>query len=167
MRSALAFVTALFVFGALGYLGWRTYGTQEAQSCSACSRPLHDESAVQATVDGERQQFCCAACAIWVERQTGADVEITQVSDYGSRAVLDPTEATFVVGSDVNHCLQQHSVFDPQRNVFDHARETGNLEFDRCSPSILAFSNRITATQFAERQGGVLATLDELRGRLP
>jgi len=167
MRGIISVVSVLVVFGALGYLGWRTLETNEASSCAACNRPLHSESAVWADVDGESQQFCCVACAIWVERQTGAEVTVTRVSDYASTAVLEPSEATFVAGSNVNHCLRQHSVFDPQRTTLDHGKEPGSLEFDRCSPSILAFSSRSAAAQFAAREGGRLSTLAELRQALP
>ena len=132
-----------------------------------CDRPLHRASAVWAVVDGNRRRFCCAAWAIWADRQTGVDVEITWVSDYLSAGVLDPSEATFVVGSNVNPCLQQHSVFDPSRTALDLGKEPGSREFDRCSPSVLAFARRAAAAQFAEQQGGRLYTVNGLRQGLP
>lgn len=167
MRTSVAVVAVLLVFGVLGFVGWRMLATHEGSSCAVCDRPLHSESAIWAEVDGEPRHFCCAACAIRAERQTGAEVEITEVSDYASATVLGASEAIFVVGSNVNHCLRQHSVFDPQRTALDRATETGSLEFDRCSPSILAFSSRSAAVQFAERQGGWLLNLEQLRQTLP
>ncbi len=167
MRAPVAVVVVLFVFAGLGYVGWRMLETRGETSCEVCGRPLHSESAVWADAAGERRHFCCAACALRAERQSGDDIEITEVSDHASDAVLDASEAIFVVGSNVNYCLRQHSVFDPQRNVLDDAKTAGALEFDRCSPSILAFSSRSAAAQFAERQGGRLLTLEQLPRALP
>ena len=166
MRTTIAAITVLLVLGGLGYLGWQMLDAP-GDTCAVCNRALHSESAVWAEVDGDRRHYCCAACALWAERQVGGEVEITEVSDYPSGAALNPAEAVFVVGSNVNHCLMQHSIFDPQRTTLDQAKKTGSLEFDRCSPSILAFSSRSAAAQFAERESGRLLTLDQLRQALP
>ena len=167
MRISVAAVVVLVVFGVMAYLGWSTLATRENNACAACDRPLHRESAVRAQVQGESRHFCCAACVIWAERQGGAEARITEVSDYLSGAALNPSEAVFVVGSNVNHCLRQHSIFEPQRAALDQARTASSLDFDRCSPSVLAFSSRSAAVQFAERQGGRLLSLAALRQAIP
>ncbi len=167
MRATVTVIALLAVFGGLGYVGWRMLETRGETSCAVCSRPLHPESTVWAEVDGEQRHFCCAACVLWDERQSGESIEITAVSDYSSGAVLEPSEAVFVVDSNVNHCLRQQSVFDPQRTVMDPAKEPGTLEFDRCSPSILAFSDRSAATEFAAQRGGRLLDIEQLRQALP
>jgi hypothetical protein len=167
MRSTVVGIVLVVVIGFLGYVGWNTFQERQARVCSMCDRPLHGGSWVVAEIDGESQRFCCAACALWAERQTGAEVEIAEVADYDSGAMIDPSEATFVVGSRVNHCLQQHSVFDSSRTALDSAKETGSLEFDRCSPSILAFRGRAAAERFVDQEGGRLTDLGGLRELLP
>lgn len=163
MRSTIVGIALVLILGLFGYYAWDTFQSRQASVCSVCSRPLHGGSSVVADVDGESQRFCCAACALWAERQTGAEVKITRVSEYPSGSMIDPAEATFVVGSRVNHCPQQHSVFDSSRTALDPAKETGTLEFDRCSPSVLAFKTRTAAKRFADQQGGRLTNLDGLR----
>lgn len=163
MRSTIVGIALILILGLFGYFAWGTFQSRQARVCSVCSRPLHGGSSIIAEADGESRRFCCAACALWAERQTGADVQITRVSDYDSGSMIDPSAATFVVGSRVNHCLQQHSVFDSSRTALDPAKETGTLEFDRCSPSVLAFQTTSAAEQFAEQQGGRLTGLAGLR----
>lgn len=163
MRPFVLLAVILTAVGGLGYLGWHTIESRGNAACDVCGRPVHRESAVWAEVEGQRQHFCCAGCALWAHRQTGEDVEITQVNDYVSGSALDPSDAVFVVGSKVNLCLQQHSVFDQHPTVLDQSKEPGSLEFDRCSPSILAFADRPAASEFADRQGGSLMTYDQLR----
>lgn len=167
MRSTVVGIALIVILGLFGYYAWGTFQARQASVCAVCGRPLHSGSSVVAEVDGEPKPFCCAACALWAERQTGATVKITQVSDHDSGDALDPSEATFVVGSRVNHCLQQHSVFDSSRTALDPAMETGALEFDRCSPSILAFRSRSAAARFAEQEGGQLTDIAALRELLP
>ena len=167
MRSTIVGLAFILILGLFGYYALGTFRARQASVCAVCSRPLHSASSVMAEIDGERKRFCCAACAIWAERQTGAIVKITQVSDHDSGSAIDPSEATFVVGSRVNHCLQQHSVFDLPRTTIDPAKETGALQFDRCSPSVLAFLTRSAATRFVGQEGGQLADIDGLRQLLP
>ena len=162
MRSTVVGIALTVILGVFGYYAWGTFQSRQASACFVCSRPLHGGSSVVADVDGESRRFCCAACALWAERQTGAKVEITQVSDHDSGAALESSEATFVVGSRVNHCLRQHSVFDSSRTALDPAKETSSLEFDRCSPSVLAFSTRAAAGRFAGQEGGELTTVEGL-----
>ena len=167
MRPFVVLAVALTAAGALGYLGWRTLESRQSAVCDVCSRPMHQRSAVRGDVDGRRQHFCCAGCALWTHRQTGAAVEITRVTDYISGSPLNASDAVFVVGSQVNLCLRQHSVFDQHPTVHDQSKAPGSLEFDRCSPSILAFSDRSSASEFAGRQGGNLMTYDQLRSAFP
>ena len=163
MRSTVVGIALIVMLGLFGYFAWETFQARQATECAMCNRPLHRGSSVLAEVDGDSQRFCCAACALWAGRQTGDEVKITQVMDHDTGAELDPSEATFVVGSRVNHCLQQHSVFDPSRTALDAAKETSTLEFDRCAPSVLAFRTRAAAARFAEQEGGQLADIGGLR----
>lgn len=167
MRPFVLLAVVLAAAGGLGYLGWHALESRQSAVCAVCSRPIHKQSSVWANVDGGPRHFCCAACAIWAHRQTGKSVEITQVTDFGSGTPLNASEAIFVVGSKVNLCLQQHSVFDQHATVLDQSKEPGSLEFDRCSPSILAFSDRSSASDFAGWQGGNLMTYDQLRSAFP
>ena len=166
MRSTVVGIALIVILAVFGLYAWATFQSRQASVCFVCSRPLHGGSSVVAGVDGKSRRFCCAACALWAERQTGAEVEITRVSDYASGVALDPAGATFVVGSRVNYCLQQHSVFDSSRTGLD-PKETGTLEFDRCSPSVLAFKTPEAAIWFARREGGELTNLDGLHRLIP
>jgi len=167
MRSTVVGIALVLILGLSGYYAWGTFQARQASVCAVCSRPLHSGSSVGAEIDSERKRFCCATCALSAERQTGATVKITQVSDHDSSVALDPSKATFVVGSRVNYCLRQNSVFDSSRTTLDPAKETGALQFDRCSPSVLAFLTRSAAARFARQEGGQLTDIDGLRQLLP
>jgi len=53
-KSLISLVFSVVVLGGLSYAAWRYASEREAQSCKACSRPLHEHSQAVALVDGRR-----------------------------------------------------------------------------------------------------------------
>ena len=142
---------------ALGYGAWRMLQGQGRLVCEACSRPLHSHAQVVGLVGNERKEFCCPACALADHRQTGQSVRVIELTDYASEKPLSPESAYLVVGSNVNHCLHA-------KPLVNESKEASHLEFDRCSPSILAFAGEQGARAFMAENGGRLATFAELAG---
>jgi len=154
-----SFTVGVIVVIALGlalvYGGWRMLDSDGEQACVACGRPLHSHARVAGLVDGEEQSFCCLACAFMDHRQTGHRAKVVELTDYYSGSAIEPQEAFLVVGSTVNHCLRAEPLLDQHKGA-------GQLEFDRCSPSVLAFSSGAAAREFLGNNGGSLSTFDEL-----
>ena len=92
-------------------------------------------------------------------RQTGQNIDVVELTDYSTHSALDPDEAFLVVGSGVNHCLRHEPLLDQQRAA-------SRLDFDRCSPSVLAFSSEGEARVFVVNNGGRLSRFEELAGSL-
>ena len=57
----------------------------------------------------------------------------------------------------MNHCLRTEP-------LVSEGKEVRHLEFDRCSPSIMAFGGEQAAKEFIAENGGTLATFAELEG---
>ncbi len=159
-----SFTVGVIVVIALGmalvYGGWRMLEGDRQQACVACGRPLQSHARVVSLVEGEEQSFCCLACAFMDHRQTGHRAKVVELTDYYSDSGIEPQEAFLVVGSAVNHCLRAAPLLDQRK-------ATSHLEFDRCSPSVLAFSSQAQARDFLAKNGGSLSTLDELAASLP
>ena len=66
----------LAIAGVLAFGGWQIFDNQRNSGCAACGRAVDGHSLTIATVDGEEQRFCCPACALSVERQSGSKVRI-------------------------------------------------------------------------------------------
>lgn len=148
---ALIFVIA----GLLVYLGWQTFAEPAQAVCGMCGRAVHLASRVDGVADGDALTFCCAACALRAEKQGIRDLRVTRVFDYETGAALDPQEATTVVGSNVNLCMREHVLMDAHK-------ETSELHFDRCAPSILAFKSEAAADKFRKEHGGVVKSFTAL-----
>jgi hypothetical protein len=140
---------------ALGYAGWRMRTTASTEICDACNRHVHPEARTVGTVDGKREVFCCPTCALTDHLQTGKAVTITSLTDAATGNSLAPADAYLVEGSDVNYCMRQRPLIDPDKRA-------APMEFDRCSPSIIAFAGKEAAMQFAAEHGGRILRFEEL-----
>ena len=69
-----------------------------------------------------------------------------------------PENAFAVEGSDVVPCVRDHQMLGPNRQPVP-------MEYDRCSPSIIAFASEAAAERFVREHGGKLTTFRELTPR--
>lgn len=136
----------LLVVLALGY-GAVTALRRPADQCYACDRPAHAHSRTVALVNGQPRVFCCPACALSQHEQSGKPAPITQLTSFSTGEKLSPADAFVVKGSDVNMC--EHS-----RGPIDSDHRLADLQYDRCSPSLIAFGQRGEASAFARQHGG-------------
>jgi hypothetical protein len=143
----------------LGYGGWQLLENERVSVCYACGRPLGGHSQTVGLVEGKRELFCCPACALALQRQTGSEVEVIELTAHDSQQPLSPADAFLVVDSRVNHCLRTEPHLD------EHGR-VGRLDFDRCSPSVLSFSTESAARAFIAANGGKLMDFEDMEAAL-
>jgi len=146
LRNWVAASMGLLLALALGY-GAFTALRRPADQCYACNRPAHAHSRTVALVNGRPRVFCCPACALSQHEQSGQPVRITQLTSFSTGEKLSPAGAFVVKGSDVNMCEHAQEPIDPDHRPAD-------LQYDRCSPSLIAFAQRDEASAFARLHGG-------------
>ena len=154
-RQFAIFAIVAVVAIAVGYGGWRVYQQTQPEQCYACQRPMHAHSRTVAFAKGSSRLFCCPACALSEQRQEGKAVQVTELTDFRSGAKLSPNDAYVVKGSDVNMCAQSHEVIDADKRG-------ANVHYDRCAPSLLAFSQEREAVQFTREHGGTVHSFREV-----
>ncbi len=131
----------------LGYIGYLTYRGPQGEQCYACQRPIHAHSRTVGVVNGRTKLFCCPACALSEHEQEGKPIQVTELTAFLTGTKLLPTNAFVVKGSDVNMCARTHELIDADKHAAD-------VQFDRCSPSMIAFGTRDEAAKFAREHGG-------------
>lgn len=141
-----------------GYMGWRAYRSARESACDVCMRPIHVHTKTTAEVGGRREVFCCPTCALAAARQSGEALRFVEFTDYISHDALAPDDAFLVRGSDVNPCIEHD-----HEMVRDPERMSVPIDYDRCSPSLLAFANRSTAEEFIRNRGGELLRPEDLQ----
>ncbi len=145
-------VLAAFVVG-ISYTGVRIYSTSP-EMCQVCHRHIHAETRTVAEADGERMTLCCPTCIRMVRKMRGVDLTVVSLTDHDTGEDLDPATAWVVTGSSVNHCLRARAHADDQK-------QTIAMDFDRCSPSMIAFGSQAAAEQFQSQHGGELGRFSE------
>ena len=139
----------------LGYAAFKVYRGSQAEQCYACRRAIHTPLRTVAIDNGRPRVFCCPACALSEHEQEGRPVRVTELTDFLTGAKLAPGGAFIVKGSDVNLCAHTHELIDADKHAAD-------VQYDRCSPSLLAFGRREDAAAFAREHGGEVAPFSEI-----
>ncbi len=111
-----------------------------------------------AFVGSRREVFCCPTCALNEGVQTHEPVRFEQLADYETARALRPGDAFAVEGSNLVLCVRSHQMLNRDGQV-------APMDFDRCSPSIIAFANRAAAERFASEHGGNVGAFLQLAGQ--
>ena len=74
-------------------------------------------------------------------------VKVTELTSFLTGAILSPDSAYIVKGSNVNMCATMHG-------LLTDATRPADVQYDRCSPSLLAFAQRPEAVEFVREHGG-------------
>lgn len=155
VRRWLAVLAIAAVAIGLGYAGFNSYRRSQPELCYASNREIHPDMRTVAIVDGKARVFCCPACALSEHAQEGKPVRVTELTDFFTRAKLSPNDAFIVRGGDVNMCVRTHELMNADKRPVD-------LQYDRCSPSILAFGRKEEAMQYAREHGGEVLAFSQI-----
>lgn len=159
MRTRIIFaaVFGLAVMAAALGGAWYLLRQQQTKICPFSGRPIHSQTRAFVTIGGKKYETCCVRCAIIEAQQTGKRLRVAEVADFENGKLMEPEKAWFVEGSSVNLCTR--------RSPAETGSDRGTVylrSFDRCSPSILAFSSEKSARVFIAQHGGVLMRLGDL-----
>ena len=136
--------------GAVLYVEW-----DEPDRCDICYRPMHQETFYRIHLEsGASKDACCPRCGLRFQEGRD-DVVGTEVTDFNTRQHIDAAVAYYVEGSPVHFCSHA-SVRD------DRSGGQYEVAWDRCLPSLIAFSSREAAQKFLEENGGDIKTYEEL-----
>lgn len=155
---SISVVIALAIIGA-GYIAFNALRRPPAEECYACKRPIHAHSRTVAVANGTARAFCCPACALSEQRQEGKPVEVKELTEFLTGAKLSPDDAYVVKGSDVNMCARAHEIVDADKRAAE-------IHYDRCAPSLLAFSHKSEASEFSRQHGGSVFSFREAAASL-
>jgi hypothetical protein len=159
MERKTVFAAIVSLGAVLALLGgaWYLVNRRNAEACPFCGRGIHRQTRVLVRLGGQNYETCCLRCAITEAQQTGKQLRMLKVADFATTKLFDPDKAWFVEGSRVNYCISMSPA------VASPGRESVAMRaFDRCSPSVYAFSTEQQARAFMAQRGGVLKRLDDL-----
>ena len=151
-RQLFAAAIILALTGGVGYRFW----PEREPLCPVCGRPIHHATSYYVTLDnGKRVELCCTRCGLRFQ-ENGGDVRTARVTDFDTGRLLDPEAAVYVEGSSVHPCCTNKELLKDQ--VGSEYERT----WDRCLPSVIAFSSKQAAQKFQSEHGGELRTHEEI-----
>lgn len=125
--------------------------------CEACHRAIHGETYYRVFLaDGSVEDVCCPRCGLRFQEGRN-DVTGSDVSDFATRERVDAETAYFVEDSSVAMCRHDSPLQEDRSGV------QYELTWDRCLPSLVAFSTRDAAEVFRQENGGTIKTYAELK----
>ena len=123
--------------------------------CPACNRPvMADMKFTVVMADGEKHDFCCVRCGQHYIRLHPAKIKAALATARDTGQQMSMYDATFVFGSDVMPCCAPRTVVGDEKIAYQRA-------WDRCCPSLIAFSTRAAAEPFARQHGGTVLSYAE------
>ena len=155
IKNMLGGLILLAVVGGGCYLAYRRL-VLPAQQCDICGRPVHaaHESIVRLK-SGAEVRTCCPRCALHYEHSHPDSSLGLLVTDRATGKKIDGQKAYYVEGSDDQLCISTVEV--PPREPGAEFDRT----FDRCIPSLVAFSEEPAARNFQAAHGGRVLTYEQ------
>jgi len=129
-------------------------GCNRAKVCAVCQRDECKAMAFRVTLDsGKTVETCCPRCGM--HYAAGKAAKTFQATDFATGHWIEAAPATFVSGSGVRGCAPMETRRDAQGCCM-------TKEYDRCLPSLVAFTERSAAVEFQKQHGGELVAFQQL-----
>jgi hypothetical protein len=151
------FLAAALVFAAAlgGYFVWtgRIFGGKPV--CEICHRELHPNN-VFVTLDtrGKRKVSCCPRCGLHHVINLGG--RALEATDFSTGKPVAAESAIYLEGSDIMECCAPSGFREAQGGY-------GDIAYDRCMPSLIAFSKKEEAEAIRQKHDGQILTFEQAK----
>jgi hypothetical protein len=153
VKRILQALAALVLVAVVGTFVYVQLG--DPNSCDVCYRPMHQETFYRIHLEsGETKDVCCPRCGLRFQEGRD-DVVAAEVTDFNTKQRIDAAVAYYVENSPVHFC--SHAGVHEDRSGAQY-----EVAWDRCLPSLIAFSSREAAKKFQGENGGDIKTYEEL-----
>lgn len=127
-----------------------------ASLCPECGREIYPDWVFTITApDGRNQKLCCPHCGILTMLAQRTPPERAMATDFATGKPVRADQAVYVWNSDVNHC-------DRPQKMSQFNQQPMQLVFDRCFPSVIAFSRMEDAAAFVKDHHGEVRSFNEV-----
>jgi hypothetical protein len=153
--GVLVGLAVIILAGLGGYFVWAGRIAGGKQLCDICNREMHPEAAFTTVGDhGAARRTCCPRCGLRAVLVHGG--RAVQATDFATGKPIPAKTAVYLEGSDIMECCST-SGFRAAEGTYQV------IEFDRCMPSLVAFSSREEAEGVRQKHGGEIITFDQAR----
>jgi hypothetical protein len=139
----------------VGYFVW-TGGIAGGQPlCEVCKRVIHPATSFRIMeANGAIKATCCPRCGLTSVIKNGG--KVLDAVDFSTLRRIAAADAIYLEGSDIMECCSATGFRADQGSYQE-------IDYDRCMPSLLAFSRREDAESVREKHGGHIISFEEAR----
>jgi hypothetical protein len=138
-----------------GYLVWSGKILGGKPLCDICKRELHKQNVFVSTdAQGKRKETCCPRCGLHYALNHGG--RALRATDFSTGKPIRAEDAIYLEGSDLMQCCSAVG-FRSSEGVYN------DIQYDRCMPSLLAFSKVEEAETVRRQHGGQIITFEEAK----
>jgi hypothetical protein len=144
---------AVLVGGALVVYRWQA--PQRPALCQVCDRVISKQTAFRVDTSSGAVHACCPACAMHYMLHHLDAMRKAWATDFNSGRLIPASSAYYDEGGDVQYCTRH------KPPVERGAEGVSERVYDRCLPTLVAFSTREDADAYRRQHGGRVLTYDE------
>lgn len=153
-RSLIA-ILAIGATMAVGLVAYRLEAPRGPGMCQVCDRMISEQTAFRVDTASGAVHACCPACAMHYMMHDAGAAHKVWATDFSSGRMIPASSAYYDEGGDVQYCTRhEHSVERGTEGVSQRV-------YDRCLPTLVAFSTREKADAYRQEHGGRVVTYDE------
>jgi len=138
-----------------GYYVWTGRIAGGKPLCEVCRRVIQPTTSFRIVgIDGKIRTACCPRCGLTSVIKNGG--KVLDVIDFSTKKRIAAAEAIYLEGSDIMQCCSTAG-FRAAEGTYQ------KIDYDRCMPSLLAFSRRSDAEAVRQTHGGTIITFEQAR----
>jgi hypothetical protein len=157
MNAKSVLITIIALAGLLGgaLAVYRRVAPRRPDLCQVCDRVISKQTAFRVNTASGTVHACCPACAMHYMLHEGAAVREAWATDFNSGRMIRASSAYYDEGGDVQYCTRH------KPPVERGTEGVSERVYDRCLPTLVAFSSRDEADAYRGRHGGRVVNYEE------
>jgi hypothetical protein len=154
-KVPILLTVAVLAVAGLSFFAYRRVVRAKPTICQICDRHIPKQTAYNLETEGGTVKACCPACAMHYEVHHGDEVREAWATDFNSGRMIPAKTAYYDGGGDVQYCTAHMPAVERE------PQGVRQRVYDRCLPTLVAFSTRDAAEAYRQQHGGRVVTYDE------
>jgi hypothetical protein len=159
-KPILVTIVAVAALVGVALVAYRWDAPRRPALCQVCDRVISKQTAFRVNTSSGVVNACCPACAMHYMLHHPDAVQKAWATDFNSGRMIPAASAYFDEGGDVQYCTRHNPPIERG------AEGVSERVYDRCLPTLVAFSTREEADAYRQQHGGRIVSYDEALGGL-
>ena len=157
MKAKEFWITALALgaIAAVSIWAYRSVTRPPQDLCRVCERGLHAGVTYRLELASGTEDACCPRCGMHYAIQHPGAVKKVWATDLDTGEFIAAESAYYVEGGDIEYCTMHSTPVERQ------PQSVAVRDFDRCLPSLVAFTSKQEAETYQKQHGGQVLSYEQ------